>query len=74
MVVKDRQRNLTLFIHSIFFYFSVPPLFVIEFLHKVFDTFIDYFNECNEQVINDQIVVVYEVINHIFISYNFLPK
>ena len=41
--------------------FIVPPLFVIEFLHKVFDTFIDYFNECNEQVINDQIVVVYEV-------------
>lgn len=41
---------------------EVPPLFVIEFLHKVFDTFIDYFNECNEQVINDQIVVVYELL------------
>ena len=40
----------------------VPPLFVIEFLHKVFDTFVDYFNECNEQIIMDQIVVVYEVI------------
>jgi len=48
-------------IKSIYIFVLVPPLFVIEFLHRVFDTFIDYFSECNEQVINEQIVVVYEV-------------
>ena len=26
--------------------FSVPPLFVIEFLHRVVDTFVDYFQGC----------------------------
>lgn len=41
---------------------EVPPLFVIEFLHRVFDTFVDYFNECNEQIINDHLVVVYELL------------
>ena len=53
--------NLLLFIYLSVFLCLVPPLFVIEFLHRVFDTFIDYFSECSEQVINDQIVVVYEV-------------
>lgn len=41
---------------------EVPPLFVIEFLHRVCDTFTDYFSECNEQAINDHIVVVYELL------------
>lgn len=44
-----------------YFFFIVPPLFVIEFLHRVFDTFQDYFSGCSEQIINDQIVLVYEV-------------
>ena len=30
---------------------EVPPLFVVEFLHRVVDTFEDYFNECSEAVI-----------------------
>lgn len=48
------------------FYFSVPPLFVIEFLHRVVDTFEDYFSECTESIIKEHYVVVYEVrmINH----------
>lgn len=41
---------------------EVPPLFVIEFLHRVCDTFVDYFSECNEQTIIDHIVVVYELL------------
>lgn len=40
---------------------SVPPLFVIEFLHRVVDTFEDYFSECSENVVKDNYVVVYEV-------------
>ena len=39
----------------------VPPLFVIEFLHRVIDVFTEYFSECNERVIKDQYVIVYEV-------------
>ena len=39
----------------------MAPLFVIEFLHRVVDTIIDYFSACSESVIKDQIVVVYEV-------------
>lgn len=40
---------------------EVPPLFVIEFLHRVVDTFEDYFSECTESIIKENYVVVYEV-------------
>ena len=30
---------------------EVPPLFVVEFLHRVVDTFEDYFGECSEAII-----------------------
>ena len=42
---------------------EVPPLFVIEFLHRVVDTFEDYFSECSESSIKDNYVVVYEVLD-----------
>jgi len=42
---------------------EVPPLFVIEFLHRVVDTFEDYFTECSESSIKDNYVVVYEVLD-----------
>ena len=41
---------------------EVPPLFVIEFLHRVVDTMEDYFSECSETIIKDNYVVVYEVV------------
>uniref|UniRef100_A0A668VIM2 MHD domain-containing protein n=1 Tax=Oreochromis aureus TaxID=47969 RepID=A0A668VIM2_OREAU len=41
---------------------EVPPLFVIEFLHRVADTFQDYFGECSESVITDNLVIVYELL------------
>ena len=43
------------------FLFKVPPLFVTEFLHRVMDTFEDYFNECTESAIKENYVIVYEV-------------
>ncbi len=43
------------------FIFPVPPLFVIEFLHRVHDTFEDYFSECTESNIKENYVIVYEV-------------
>jgi len=42
---------------------EVPPLFVIEFLHRVVDTFGDYFGDCSEATIKDNYVVVYELLD-----------
>ncbi|KAI0232475.1 AP-3 complex subunit mu-1 [Lamellibrachia satsuma] len=42
---------------------EVPPLFVIEFLHRVIDTFEDYFSECTESTIKDNYVIVYELLD-----------
>uniref|UniRef100_A0A1A8KB11 Adaptor-related protein complex 3, mu 1 subunit n=1 Tax=Nothobranchius kuhntae TaxID=321403 RepID=A0A1A8KB11_NOTKU len=41
---------------------EVSPLFVIEFLHRVADIFQDYFGECSEAVIKDNVVIVYELL------------
>ncbi|XP_069096940.1 AP-3 complex subunit mu-1 [Pleurodeles waltl] len=41
---------------------EVTPLFVIEFLHRVADTFQDYFGECSEALIKDNVVIVYELL------------
>ena len=40
---------------------TVPPLFVIEFLHRIMDVFAEYFGECSEAKIKDHYVTVYEV-------------
>lgn len=41
-----------------------PPLFVIEFLHRVFDVLTQYFSdELNEHVLKENIVLVYEVLD-----------
>uniref|UniRef100_A0A8D2QBT3 Adaptor related protein complex 3 subunit mu 2 n=2 Tax=Passerellidae TaxID=1729112 RepID=A0A8D2QBT3_ZONAL len=57
---------LSVYRHKIFFVAviqsEVPPLFVIEFLHRVVDTFQDYFGVCSEVIIKDNVVVVYEVL------------
>ncbi|CAG0900563.1 unnamed protein product [Cyprideis torosa] len=42
---------------------EVPPLFVIEFLHRVIDTFEDYFSDCTESVIKEHYVIVYELLD-----------
>ncbi|XP_069774160.1 AP-3 complex subunit mu-2 isoform X2 [Narcine bancroftii] len=57
---------ISVFRHRIFFVAviqsEVPPLFVIEFLHRVVDTLQEYFGSCSEVVIKDNVVVVYEVL------------
>jgi len=42
---------------------EISPLFVLEFLHRVLDTFIDYFNECSEGIIKEHYVVIYELLD-----------
>jgi AP-3 complex subunit mu len=41
---------------------EVPPLFVLEILHRAFDIFEDYFNECTESSLKENFVIVYEVV------------
>jgi len=41
---------------------EIQPLFVIEFLHRIVDTFIEYFGECSERTIKENYVVVYELL------------
>ncbi|KXJ18699.1 AP-3 complex subunit mu-1 [Exaiptasia diaphana] len=41
---------------------EVPPLFVIEFLHRAFDIFKDYFHVCSETTLKEHIVIVYELL------------
>ncbi|XP_065170112.1 AP-3 complex subunit mu-1 [Atheta coriaria] len=42
---------------------EMPPLFVVEFLHRIVDTFQDYFNDCTETIIKENYVVVYELLD-----------
>ena len=42
---------------------EVPPLFVVEFLHRVMDTLTDYFGDCSESIIKENCVVVYELLD-----------
>ncbi|ESN95177.1 hypothetical protein HELRODRAFT_87124 [Helobdella robusta] len=42
---------------------EVPPLFVIEFLHRVVSTFEDYFGDCTESIVKDNYVIVYELLD-----------
>jgi hypothetical protein len=46
---------------NLIFYLEVSPLFVIEILHRAFDIFEDYFNECTETSLKENFVIVYEV-------------
>jgi len=41
---------------------EVQPLFIIEFLHRIVDTFVDYFDGCSESIIKENYVVVYELL------------
>lgn len=41
---------------------EVPPLLVVEFLHRIMDIFADYFSECTEQRIKEHYVTVYELL------------
>ncbi|PAA50011.1 hypothetical protein BOX15_Mlig027272g2 [Macrostomum lignano] len=42
---------------------EVPPLFVIEFLHRVADIVKDYFEDVTETIIKDNVVLVYELLD-----------
>ena len=60
---KDLAYNVyNAYIHlSCLPHFLVPPLLVVEFLHRIMDIFTEYFTECTEQRIKEHYVTVYEV-------------
>ncbi|CEF62477.1 AP-3 complex subunit mu-2 [Strongyloides ratti] len=42
---------------------ETPPLMVIEFLHRVIQTLKEYFNDCSDTVIKENIVIVFELLD-----------
>eukprot|EP00118_Oscarella_pearsei_P025306 m.307959 g.307959 ORF g.307959 m.307959 type:complete len:417 (+) comp43123_c0_seq1:545-1795(+) len=42
---------------------ETPPLYVVELLHRIMDTFVEYFGSCSEMAIKEQYVVVYELLD-----------
>ncbi|XP_046844162.1 AP-3 complex subunit mu-1-like, partial [Xenia sp. Carnegie-2017] len=57
---------ISIFRHDLFFVSvvenEVPPLFVIEFLHRVVDLIKEYFSDCTETIIKENCVIVYELL------------
>ncbi|KAF6775393.1 hypothetical protein AHF37_04761 [Paragonimus kellicotti] len=47
---------------------EVPPLLIIEFLHCITNILVDYFGAENEQVIKDNLVCIYEILDEILDS------
>lgn len=41
---------------------EVPPLMVISLLHRIIDTFADYFGQCTEKKLQQETVIVYQVL------------
>lgn len=41
---------------------EVPPLFIMELLHRIGDTFVDYFGSCDEASIKDNFSLVYQLL------------
>ena len=58
---------ITIFRNGLFFVAvtttEVPPLMVVEFLHRVVEIFSDYFGDCTESLIKEHYVVVYELLD-----------
>lgn len=56
-----------IFKHNIYFVAVLggecPPLFVIEFLHRMTNIFTEYLHECTEQKIREKIVLIYEILD-----------
>jgi len=44
---------------------ETPPLMVIEILHRISQTFAEYFGECSDTAIKDNIVIVFELLDEI---------
>ncbi|XP_046843932.1 AP-3 complex subunit mu-1-like isoform X3 [Xenia sp. Carnegie-2017] len=66
VIAKGFSYLISIFRHDLFFVSvvenEVPPLFVIEFLHRVVDLIKEYFSNCTETIIKENCVIVYELL------------
>lgn len=44
---------------------SLDPLFIVEFLHRIVDIVQNYFGDCNENLMKENLVTVYELLDEI---------
>ncbi|OXA46978.1 AP-3 complex subunit mu-1 [Folsomia candida] len=67
VVATPHHYLITIFRNNLYFVATttteVAPLFVLEFLHRVVDIFEDYFGECNETIIKEHYVIIYELLD-----------
>jgi len=61
--IIDVYRDDLLFVAVVSQDCETDSLFIIEFLHRVVDVVQNYFGECNENLIKEQLVTVYELLD-----------
>uniref|UniRef100_A0A914Y1J5 MHD domain-containing protein n=1 Tax=Panagrolaimus superbus TaxID=310955 RepID=A0A914Y1J5_9BILA len=44
---------------------ETPPLMVIEILHRIVQTFVEYFGECSDSTIKENLVIVFEILDEV---------
>ncbi|CDW54178.1 AP 3 complex subunit mu 1 [Trichuris trichiura] len=67
VIVTPHHYLINIYRDQLFFVAAVkvelPPLVVVEFLHRVVDIVILYFDECSDTVIKDNLVTLYELLD-----------
>lgn len=65
-IPSSRHYLISIFREKLFFIAvvqsEVPPLFVISLLHRIVDTFVDYFGQASEKKLQQETVIVYQVL------------
>lgn len=61
--VVNIYRNELLLIAIVSSESNLDSLFIIEFLHRIVDIIENYFGDCNENLIKEQLVTVYELLD-----------
>lgn len=61
--IVDIYRNDLLFVAIVAQDCATDPLFIIEFLHRIADVVQNYFSDCNESLMKEQLVTVYELLD-----------
>ncbi|KAI1726922.1 adaptor complexes medium subunit family domain-containing protein [Ditylenchus destructor] len=69
-VIATPHHFLFIFYHNNLYFIAVtttetPPLMIIEILHRIAQTFAEYFEECSDTTIKENIVIVFELLDEI---------
>lgn len=67
IIITPYRHLINIYHNSLFFVAvvsnEISPLFVIEFLHRIVDIIVNYFNDCNENLFKEQLVTIYELLD-----------